>query len=57
VLVHSPKAAAAIAGAAVGALAAYCISSAAAAPLAGAVKRLTVAAEPDETHLLALLAP
>ena len=57
VLIHSPKAAAAIAGAAIGQLTAYCISAAAAAPLAGAVQRTAVAAEPNEASLLALLKP
>jgi uroporphyrinogen-III synthase len=56
VLVHSPKAAAALAGADIGDLTAYCISPAAAAPLAAAGKRVAVAPEPNETSLLGLLA-
>jgi uroporphyrinogen-III synthase len=58
-LIHSPKAARAAgdAGNGVGivALSAYCISQAAAQPLAGRVKRVVVAAEPNEASLLELL--
>jgi hypothetical protein len=55
----SPKAARAAAdagnGAGIVALSAYCISQAAAQPLAGWVKRVVVAAEPNEASLLELL--
>jgi uroporphyrinogen-III synthase len=54
-LIHSPKAAEAVAGAGIGELTAYCISQAAAQPLAGRVKHAAVAAEPNEAKLLSLL--
>ena len=54
-LIHSPKAAAAVAGARIGALKAYCISRAAADPLVGRALSVAVAAEPNETSLLALI--
>ncbi len=54
VLVHSPKAAVQLARAGVDELPAYCISAAAAAPLAGWT-RIRVAAEPHEDSLLGLL--
>jgi uroporphyrinogen-III synthase len=54
-LIHSPKAARAVADADIGNLTAYCISQAAAQPLAGRVRRAVVAAEPNEASLLGLL--
>jgi uroporphyrinogen-III synthase len=60
VVVHSPKAARAVAQIAAGAaqLQAFVISPACAAPLADAgLKAIAVAARPDETALLALMAP
>jgi uroporphyrinogen-III synthase len=56
VLVHSPKAAALLARMPVAGLIAYCLSRAAAAPLAGSpLARVAVALEPNETSLLGLL--
>jgi uroporphyrinogen-III synthase len=57
VMIHSPKAAAAIAGGQIGGLTAYCISDAAAAPLRSVARQTVVAAEPNEASLLRLLAP
>ena len=54
-LIHSPKAARAVAEARIGGLTAYCISEAAAQPLAGRVQRVVTAAEPNEASLLSLL--
>jgi uroporphyrinogen-III synthase len=56
-LVHSPKAAQALAAAQLAGLSAYCISAAAAAPLARSAARVLVASRPDEDSLLRLLAP
>jgi uroporphyrinogen-III synthase len=55
VLVHSPKAADALASAPLTGLVAYCISQAAAEALAGSGARIVVAAEPNEASLLGLL--
>jgi uroporphyrinogen-III synthase len=54
-LVHSPKAAEALAGAPLRGLTAYCISPAAAAPLAGSGARIVVAPRPDDASLLGLM--
>jgi uroporphyrinogen-III synthase len=54
-LIHSPKAARAVADAAIGGLTAYCISQTAAQLLAGRVKHTVVAAQPNEASLLGLL--
>jgi uroporphyrinogen-III synthase len=54
-LIHSPKAARAVTAAAIGKLTAYCISEAAAQPLAGRAKHTLVAAQPNEASLLSLL--
>jgi uroporphyrinogen-III synthase len=56
-LVHSPKAAQALAAAPLDGLSAYCISAAAAAPLGRSAARILVAPRPDEESLLGLLAP
>jgi uroporphyrinogen-III synthase len=55
VLVHSPKAAVALASAPLEGWVAYCISLAAAEALAGSGARVVVAAEPNEARLLGLL--
>jgi uroporphyrinogen-III synthase len=55
VMIHSPKAARAVAGSDIGELTAYLISQAAAEPLAGRVKHSVVAAQPNEASLLGLL--